>query len=191
MVVFMDFVFTKGNFNDRSISLFSRNLIAEEEREIAVVGERGKFRMAKRDTKDIGQIVVNGSKEQPKMKGLDDLIWMDYLTVEQLEDYKGDNEIEAGFEEIVASENLQDSIKEDGVGIVAIVTDTQIFKAIVTESLVVKDSMPKLEKHSDLKDWLDHVITKFQGLEVTIKTPHVIRNCEMLDTVYYMPVDNS
>ncbi|XWS08230.1 hypothetical protein CRYUN_Cryun41cG0061900 [Craigia yunnanensis] len=47
LVVSMDFGFTQGDFNGSSISLFSRNPISQKERELAVVGGRGKFRMAK------------------------------------------------------------------------------------------------------------------------------------------------
>ncbi|GMJ03573.1 hypothetical protein like AT2G21110 [Hibiscus trionum] len=46
LMVYMDFEFTGGGFNGSSIIVFSRNLIAETEREVAVVGGRGKFRMA-------------------------------------------------------------------------------------------------------------------------------------------------
>ncbi|MBA0797086.1 hypothetical protein Gohar_007809 [Gossypium harknessii] len=46
-VMYVDFGFTKGKFKGSSISLFSRNPITETEREVAVVGGRGKFRMAK------------------------------------------------------------------------------------------------------------------------------------------------
>ncbi|KAG8487166.1 hypothetical protein CXB51_020847 [Gossypium anomalum] len=46
-VMYVDFGFTTGKFNGSSISLFSRNPITETEREVAVVGGRGKFRMAK------------------------------------------------------------------------------------------------------------------------------------------------
>ncbi|KAE8654340.1 Dirigent protein 4 [Hibiscus syriacus] len=46
LTIYMDFGFTKGEFNGSSISVFSRNLIIETERELAVVGGRGKFRMA-------------------------------------------------------------------------------------------------------------------------------------------------
>ncbi|XVE93803.1 hypothetical protein REPUB_Repub01dG0226500 [Reevesia pubescens] len=46
VVVYLDFGFTKGEFNGSSISVFSRNLVTETERELAVVGGRGKFRMA-------------------------------------------------------------------------------------------------------------------------------------------------
>ncbi|GMJ03577.1 hypothetical protein like AT2G21110 [Hibiscus trionum] len=46
LTVYIDFGFTEGEFNGSSISIFSRNPIAETERELAVVGGRGKFRMA-------------------------------------------------------------------------------------------------------------------------------------------------
>ncbi|KAL9351766.1 hypothetical protein Peur_054446 [Populus x canadensis] len=38
---------TAGRFNGSSLSLFSRNPVTEKEREAAVVGGRGKFRMAR------------------------------------------------------------------------------------------------------------------------------------------------
>ncbi|KAK8564353.1 hypothetical protein V6N13_005414 [Hibiscus sabdariffa] len=47
LMVYLDFGFTEGEFNGSSISMFSRNPITETDRELAVVGERGKFRMAK------------------------------------------------------------------------------------------------------------------------------------------------
>ncbi|KAK6253821.1 hypothetical protein QUC31_015541 [Theobroma cacao] len=46
LTVYLDFGFTKGEFNGSSISIFSRNPITQTERELAVVGGRGKFRMA-------------------------------------------------------------------------------------------------------------------------------------------------
>ncbi|KAB2018957.1 hypothetical protein ES319_D08G265700v1 [Gossypium barbadense] len=46
-VMYVDFGFTKGKFKGSSISLFSRNPITNTEREVVVVGGRGKFRIAK------------------------------------------------------------------------------------------------------------------------------------------------
>ncbi|GMJ03574.1 hypothetical protein like AT2G21110 [Hibiscus trionum] len=46
LTVYMDFGFTEGELNGSSISIFSRNPIVGTERELAVVGGRGKFRMA-------------------------------------------------------------------------------------------------------------------------------------------------
>ncbi|EOA17487.1 hypothetical protein CARUB_v10005815mg [Capsella rubella] len=49
IVMYADLAFTKGKYKGSSISVFSRNPVAEEagEREVAIVGGRGKFRMAK------------------------------------------------------------------------------------------------------------------------------------------------
>ncbi|XVE93801.1 hypothetical protein REPUB_Repub01dG0226300 [Reevesia pubescens] len=47
LVVYLDIGFTQGEFNGSSISVFSRNPITQTERELAVVGGRGKFKMAK------------------------------------------------------------------------------------------------------------------------------------------------
>ncbi|KAK6253820.1 hypothetical protein QUC31_015540 [Theobroma cacao] len=46
LTVYWDLGFTQGKFNGSSISVFSRNPITQTERELAVVGGRGKFRMA-------------------------------------------------------------------------------------------------------------------------------------------------
>ncbi|XP_038710076.1 dirigent protein 4-like [Tripterygium wilfordii] len=46
LVTYVDFGFTAGEFNGSSISIVSRNLVENKEREVAVVGGRGKFRMA-------------------------------------------------------------------------------------------------------------------------------------------------
>ncbi|KAJ0969028.1 hypothetical protein J5N97_021905 [Dioscorea zingiberensis] len=48
MIVFVvDLGFTSGEFNGSSLSVLSRNPIFETDRELAVVGGRGKFRMAR------------------------------------------------------------------------------------------------------------------------------------------------
>ncbi|CAN8276695.1 unnamed protein product [Cochlearia groenlandica] len=49
IVMYADLAFTTGKFNGSSISVFSRNPVAEEagEREISIVGGRGGFRMAR------------------------------------------------------------------------------------------------------------------------------------------------
>ncbi|KAE8725570.1 Dirigent protein 4 [Hibiscus syriacus] len=47
LVVYLDFGFTRGEFNGSSFSVFSRNTITVANRELTVVGGRGKFRLAK------------------------------------------------------------------------------------------------------------------------------------------------
>jgi hypothetical protein len=47
LVAFLDFGFPSGEFNGSSISMLSRNPVTQIEREFAVVGGRGKFRMAR------------------------------------------------------------------------------------------------------------------------------------------------
>ncbi|KAK8582491.1 hypothetical protein V6N13_069268 [Hibiscus sabdariffa] len=47
VLLYFDFGFTTGKFNGSSISVLSRNPTADMERELSVVGGRGKFRMAK------------------------------------------------------------------------------------------------------------------------------------------------
>ncbi|XP_010429185.1 PREDICTED: dirigent protein 4-like [Camelina sativa] len=47
LTMYIDFGFTSGKFNGSSFSVFSRNTIMEKEREAAVVGGRGRFRMAR------------------------------------------------------------------------------------------------------------------------------------------------
>ncbi|ESQ46002.1 hypothetical protein EUTSA_v10000597mg [Eutrema salsugineum] len=46
LTMYLDFGFTSGHFNGSSFTVFSRNPITDKERELAVVGGRGKFRMA-------------------------------------------------------------------------------------------------------------------------------------------------
>ncbi|KAK1262779.1 hypothetical protein QJS04_geneDACA001156 [Acorus gramineus] len=46
-VIVMDFGFTSGEYNGSSISVFSRNPLSQTNREVAVVGGRGVFRMAR------------------------------------------------------------------------------------------------------------------------------------------------
>ncbi|CAA7028325.1 unnamed protein product [Microthlaspi erraticum] len=46
LTMYVDFGFTSGKFNGSSITVFSRNPIMDKERELAVVGGRGRFRMA-------------------------------------------------------------------------------------------------------------------------------------------------
>ncbi|GMI83538.1 hypothetical protein like AT2G21110 [Hibiscus trionum] len=46
VVVYLDFGFTRGEFNGSSFGVFTRNTITVACRELAVVGGRGKFRMA-------------------------------------------------------------------------------------------------------------------------------------------------
>jgi hypothetical protein len=47
LVAYLDFGFTSGEFNGSSLSVLSRNTVTQIEREFAVVGGRGKFRMAR------------------------------------------------------------------------------------------------------------------------------------------------
>ncbi|KAK8567988.1 hypothetical protein V6N13_105930 [Hibiscus sabdariffa] len=47
VLLYFDFGFTSGKFNGSSISVLSRNPETDTERELAVVGGRGNFRMAK------------------------------------------------------------------------------------------------------------------------------------------------
>ncbi|XP_075518360.1 dirigent protein 4-like [Primulina tabacum] len=47
LAMYVDLGFTTGKFKGSSISVFSRNPITEKHRELAVVGGRGRFRMAR------------------------------------------------------------------------------------------------------------------------------------------------
>ncbi|KAL2460035.1 Dirigent protein 15 [Abeliophyllum distichum] len=47
LVMYVDLGFTTGKFKGSSLSVFSRNPVTEANRELAVVGGRGKFRMAR------------------------------------------------------------------------------------------------------------------------------------------------
>ncbi|EEF34114.1 dirigent protein 4 [Ricinus communis] len=60
LVVYLDFAITKGQFNGSSFSVFSRNPVLDIERELAVVGGRGQFRLA-RGFCHLKTISVNGT----------------------------------------------------------------------------------------------------------------------------------
>ncbi|KAL2226691.1 UNVERIFIED_CONTAM: Dirigent protein 4 [Sesamum indicum] len=47
LVLYIDLGFTSGKFKGSSLSVFSRNPITENHRELAVVGGRGRFRLAR------------------------------------------------------------------------------------------------------------------------------------------------
>ncbi|OMO92812.1 Plant disease resistance response protein [Corchorus olitorius] len=47
IVMYIDFAFTSGKFNGSSFSVFSRNPVTEGDREVAIVGGRGQFRLAR------------------------------------------------------------------------------------------------------------------------------------------------
>ncbi|TYI17684.1 hypothetical protein ES332_A07G042700v1 [Gossypium tomentosum] len=47
IVLYADFTFTTGKFKGSSFSIFSRNPVTEVKREVAIVGGRGRFRMAR------------------------------------------------------------------------------------------------------------------------------------------------
>ncbi|KAL9244866.1 hypothetical protein vseg_018585 [Gypsophila vaccaria] len=46
LVLYVDFGFTAGTLNGSSLSVFSRNPVSEGDRELAVIGGRGVFKMA-------------------------------------------------------------------------------------------------------------------------------------------------
>ncbi|KAG8368134.1 hypothetical protein BUALT_Bualt15G0013500 [Buddleja alternifolia] len=47
LVMYVDLGFTNGRFKGSSLSVFSRNPVTEKHRELAVVGGRGRFRLAR------------------------------------------------------------------------------------------------------------------------------------------------
>ncbi|XP_038900914.1 dirigent protein 4-like [Benincasa hispida] len=47
LVMYIDYGFTTGRYKGSSISVFSRNPVTERQREVAVVGGRGQFKMAR------------------------------------------------------------------------------------------------------------------------------------------------
>ncbi|MFQ6647159.1 hypothetical protein Gotur_019597 [Gossypium turneri] len=70
--MYVDFAFTTGKFNGSSLSIFSRNPIGEIEREVAVIGGRGQFKMATgfADLVNLSLFVVSGCKNLRKIPKL-------------------------------------------------------------------------------------------------------------------------
>ncbi|XP_057966599.1 dirigent protein 4-like [Malania oleifera] len=67
LMMYADFGFTTGKFNGSSFSVFSRNPITENIRELAVVGGRGKLRLARGFAEGPKPILLSNRQSQVGM----------------------------------------------------------------------------------------------------------------------------